>query len=95
MPDRQPGRQTKAVWSRKALPRWPILAAEARSLRDQVRCRVLVGAVGVLTAVEKANYDFNRVDPASLTALKSPVKATAAKGDAYVRHKCGSTLNGK
>jgi ribosomal protein L30E len=81
--------QTKAL-VQKGLAEAAILAAEApNEIKSDVA--VLAAQVAALySAVQKANYDFTKVDPSTLTAMNTPaVKAAEAKVDAYVKVKCG------
>lgn len=56
---------------------------------------VLVGAINqVYSALEKANYDFTKLDPSLLTAMDSAAVKTAGDHvDAYVKNTCGIDPN--
>jgi hypothetical protein len=57
---------------------------------------VLVNAINqVYNALEKANYDFTKLDPKLLTVMNSAaVKAAGDHVDAYVKTTCGINPNG-
>ncbi|BEP12931.1 hypothetical protein acdb102_12420 [Acidothermaceae bacterium B102] len=74
----------------KGLAELAVLTVEAPSeIKSDVQ--TLAGAVSVLYgAVQKANYDFTKIDTTALSALDTPaVKASETKVDAYVKVHCG------
>ena len=56
---------------------------------------MLVGAINqVYSALEKANYDFTKLDPQLLTVMDSAaVKAAGQHVDTYVKTTCGINPN--